>query len=196
MKNNKTIKLKKNKTIKLKNNIWRSKVVPAFLYKAASTDLNIDFFTAADGVYSSYWVGKLTNTLLRRGNKKAVSRHIYRSFAILKYTSGVSPLIFLLEVLDKIKPTFRLRNYIVRRVIVKEYPIVTLRPRQFMIAVHWLKEEIQSSSGYGEQSLAEKISQKLLNFKINTKKNNLIKKRTDYTKRTIKAQFNIRYNWN
>jgi hypothetical protein len=101
----------------------------------------------------------------------------------------------LLETLDKIKPTFRLRNRIVRRSIIKEYPIVVLRPRQLILAVHWLKEEIRVNSSIFGTSLGSEISAKLLDFKVNPKKNNLIKKRNEYTKRTIKAQFNIRYNF-
>jgi hypothetical protein len=42
----------------------------------------------------------------------------------------------LLEILDKIKPTFRLRNYIVRRTIIKEYPVVAMRSRQLILAIH------------------------------------------------------------
>ena len=56
--------------------------------------------------------------------------------ALLKFSLAVSPLLIFLETLDKIKPNFRLRNYIVRRTIIKEYPIVVLRPRQLILAVH------------------------------------------------------------
>lgn len=100
-----------------------------------------------------------------------------------------------METLDKIKPTFRLRNRIQRRGIIKEYPIVVLRPRQLILAVHWLKEEIQTDSGIFGASLGSEIAGRLLDFKLNPRKNNLVKKRNEYTKRTIKAQFNIRYNF-
>lgn len=55
---------------------------------------------------------------------------------MLKLSLGISPLLLLLETLDKVKPNLRLRNYIVRRTIIKEYPIVVLRPRQLILAVH------------------------------------------------------------
>ena len=100
-----------------------------------------------------------------------------------------------METLDKIKPTFRLRNRIQRRGIIKEYPIVVLRPRQLILAVHWLKEEIQTGSGIFGASIGSEIAGRLLDFKLNPRKNNLVKKRNEYTKRTIKAQFNIRYNF-
>lgn len=163
--------------------------------RPASPALNIDFHRSADGVYVSYWLGKFMNTLLRKGDKKTVAKYIYKAFSQIKFVAASNPLILFLEVLDKIKPTFRLRNYIVRRVIVKEFPIVVLRPRRLILAVHWLKEEVQSNSGKFTTSLDNEIAAKLLDFKSNPKKNNLVKKRNEFTKRTIKAQFNIRYNF-
>jgi ribosomal protein S7 len=156
--------------------------------------LNIDFYRTLDGVYGSYWTGKLISTLQREGKKKTVMRHFYRGAAMIKLSTGLSPLLLLLETLDKIKPTFRLRNRI-RRTTIKEYPIVVLKPRRIILAIHWLKEEIQSSSGVFGTALGTEIAGKLLDFKLNPKKNNLIKKRNEYTKRTVKAQFNMRYNF-
>lgn len=163
--------------------------------KPASVPLNIDFYSAAEGTYSSYWLGKFINSVLTDGKKKTVAKHVYKAFSQIKFATGTNPLILFLEVLDKIKPSFRLRNYIVRRVIVKEFPIAVLRPRRLIMAVHWLKEEVQSSSGKFATSLDSEIASKLLDFRLNPKKNNLVKKRNEFTKRTIKAQFNIRYNF-
>ncbi len=70
-----------------------------------------------------------------------------------------------------------------------------LRPRRLILAVHWLKEEIQAKSGKFGTALDSGIANKLIEFKANPKKNNLIRKRNEFTKRTIKAQFNIRYNF-
>ena len=140
-------------------------------------------------------MGKFINTLLRAGKKKTVIRYVYKAMSQIKFSTAANPLILFLEVLDKIKPIFRLRNYIVRRVIIKEFPIAVLRPRKLILAVHWLKEEVQSNSGKFSTSLDNEIASKLLDFKLNPKKNNLIKKRNEFTKRIIKAQFNIRYNF-
>jgi len=74
--------------------------------------------------------------LLVQGKKKVATKHIHRSLVVIKYARTTNPLLLLLEIIDKIKPSFRLRNYIVRRVQVKEYPIVTFRSRQLIIALH------------------------------------------------------------
>ena len=139
-------------------------------------------------------MGKLISTLLHQGKKKIVTRALYHAFTIIKYTLNSNPLLLFLETLEKIRPTFRLRNRIVRRVVIKQYPIVSYRSRQFMIALHWLKAEIQKGSGLFGQSLAQEIASKLLDFHESPKKNDLTKKRIEYTKRTIMGQFNIRYN--
>jgi ribosomal protein S7 len=129
--------------------------------------------------------------LVVKGGKKTITKHIYNSFAVIKYKRSVNPLLLLLEIIDKVKPSFRLRNYIVRRVQIKEYPIVTFRSRQLMIALHWLKAEIRSTRQL-KSSLMNKIADVFLNFEP-TSKNNLVKKRLEYTKRIVAGQFNIRY---
>jgi len=163
--------------------------------KPASMELNADFYRSAEGVYTSYWLGKFMSTILHDGKKKTVAKYVYKALAQIKFSIHGNPLLLFLEVLDKIKPTFRLRNYIVRRVIIKEFPIVVLRPRRLILAIHWLKEEVQSNSGKFAVSLDNQIVTKLLDFRLNPKKNNLVKKRNEFIKRTIKAQFNIRYNF-
>ncbi len=114
----------------------RRKTIFPPVVKQPALPLNIDFYNAMEGVYSSYWAGKLISTLQLSGKRKTVARHFYKAAAVLKLSLGSNPLLLLLEILDKIKPTFRLRNYIVRRTIIKEYPIVVLRPRQLILAVH------------------------------------------------------------
>ena len=167
----------------------------ASMPKQPSLPLNIDFYNVVDGVYTSYWVGKLISTLQREGKKKTIAKHYYKAVTTLKLTFRVNPLLLFLETLDKVKPTFRLRNRILRRGIIKEYPIVVLRPRQLILAVHWLKAEIKANSAFFGASLASDIAEKLIDFRLNPKKNSLIKKRNEYTQRVIKAQFNIRYNF-
>jgi hypothetical protein len=103
---------------------------------APNIPLNLNFYRSAEGVYGSYWLGKFINTLQLGGGKKTVEKQVYSALQSIKYATAVNPLLLYLETLDKIKPIFRLRNYIVRRVIIKEYPIVVLRPRRLILAVH------------------------------------------------------------
>ena len=171
----------------------KTKILAIKTKESTTFDLNVNFFSALEGVYSSYWLGKLINMLLVQGKKKVATKHMHRSLVVIKYARTTNPLLLLLEIIDKIKPSFRLRNYIVRRVQVKEYPIVTFRSRQLIIALHWLKLEIYNTYQL-KSSLADRITSVLLNF-VSAPKNSLIKKRLEYTKRIIAGQFNIRYTW-
>ena len=191
--------VKNNKVKKFKGKQLRSKearqqkMLQVIKASAPSTVLNVDFYRSVEGIYSSYWLGKLINTLQQGGQKKVIARHVYNALTSLRYSTGGNPLLIFLETLDKIKPTFRLRNYIVRRIIIKEYPVVVLRPRRLILAVHWIKEEVQAGTDKFGASLTARIAALLKDFKSNAKKNNLSKKRNEYIKRTVKAQFNIRY---
>ena len=161
----------------------------------AHLPLNENFYRVADGLYSSYWVGKIATVLQRDGNKKTIVSQIYKSCVSVRFILNLNPMILMLELLDKIKPSFRLRNYIVRRTIIKEYPVTVLRPRQLILAVHWLKEDLQNTPHSLTASLSQNLTAKLCEFKLNAKKTNLVKKRNDYVKRVVKAQFNTRYNF-
>lgn len=176
-----------------KNTITQQDLLNGIKHSTPGIALNIDFHRSAEGIYDSYWVGKFINTLQLGGGKKTASACVYKALASVKYGTSANPLIVFLETLDRTKPTFRLRNYIVRRVIIKEYPIVVLRPRRLILAVHWLKEEVRSLTGRFDVPLATRIANQLLEFRANSKKSSLAKKRNDYVKRTVKAQFNIRY---
>ena len=189
---NNSVKKFKRKQLRSKD-ARQKKILQVIKASTPSTALNVDFYRSVEGIYSSYWLGKLINTLQRGGQRKVIARHVYGALTSLRYSTGANPLLIFLETLDKIKPTFRLRNYIVRRVIIKEYPIVVLRPRRLILAVHWIKEEVQAGTDKFGASLTARIATLLKDFKSNAKKNNLSKKRNEYIKRTVKAQFNIRY---
>jgi ribosomal protein S7 len=193
---------RKTKINRLKNTARLAKKRPTTIYgfrkelalRKNNTSLNIESFALLEGVYSSYWVGKLINSLFYKGNKKTAAKHVYRAFAVVKYAQLVNPLVALLEILDKVKPTFRLRNYVMRRVIIKEFPSVEHHRYHVLTALRWLKSEIQAGSGQFGSSLANEIAKKLLDFRTSLRKNSLVRKRSEHIRRVIKAQFNVRYN--
>jgi len=72
---------------------------------------------------------------IQKGQKKLASRNVNKAFLMLKYEYKVTPLLMYLEVLELLKPAFRLRKYIVRRTTVKEYPYIVKHSRRYATAV-------------------------------------------------------------
>jgi ribosomal protein S7 len=73
-----------------------------------------DFYRVIDGHYSSYWAGKFANSFVVAGHKTMVERELDRTYAHIKLHLNVLALEVLLEKIEKIKPTFKLRSIIMR----------------------------------------------------------------------------------
>lgn len=159
--------------------------------------LNIDYFKYTDGIYSSYWVGRFINMFIIKGKKKTAARHMYQAFAQLKYSLREMPLLVLLEILEKLKPTFRLRKYIRKRNIIKEYPFVAKQSRRYIMVIQWLKHELNSEykSASSTEIFSNRIYNKLYAFRMNPRKHSLTKTKLKHERYSVDSQFNIRYNW-
>lgn len=70
-----------------------------------------------------------------------LSNKIYKTFLHLKYMQLRFPAIFILDVLEQIKPTFKLLNVYHRGSFIK-YPKFVQKEKQYLIAIKWLYSEI------------------------------------------------------
>src|SRR4051812_44786394 len=121
---------------------------------------NVSYYLNLDGIYDSFWVGKLVTCLVKKGKKKLITSKVNLAFAKVKYTNFSSPIIIYLELLEKIKPFFRFRQAIINRTKKEEYPSSAELPYQMMLAVHSIKNDILSNNINENlvQSLHESIS--------------------------------------
>jgi len=130
------------------------------------------------------------------GKKKTVTKHLHKALIQLKYSFHEMPILIILELLERLKPTFRLRKYIVKRTIIKEYPFVAKESRRYMVALHWVTDEIKiEHKSFSIEPFFNRIYLKIGSFKNNPRKNSLIKTRDKNEKHIIDSQFNMRYRW-
>jgi len=151
----------------------------------------------AEGVYSSYWLGRFMNSFIRRGQKKAAHRHIYKALLIFKLHTGVAPLVTFLETLEQLKPAFRLSHWFPRNTAII-YPRVVTPWLRYRTALRWLVDDVASSESYASsrvkipfwyQTLIKLVGWQSL------KKHPLIKRRNKYHLDAIKLQENVRFSW-
>lgn len=100
-----------------------------------STAPNKNFFKFADGIYTSYWLGRLTNMFVIKGKKKKLAKSMQQALTMLKFKYQAMPLLILYELLEKLKPVFLLRKYKIRRTQLVEYPYVAKNSRRYMKAL-------------------------------------------------------------
>lgn len=158
--------------------------------------LNQNFYRAVDGVYFSYWFGKLINTLQKNGKKSKISSKLYGGMLLYKYTSNSNPILAYFELLDRIKPIYKLRNYIARRGAIKKYPVPVFIATRLTLAIHWLKKELKVRAERSKgQLLQNNVATLFADFREDEKKTSFPEKQKEYMRESIAGQFNIRFTY-
>jgi ribosomal protein S7 len=93
-----------------------------------------NYYKVSNGIYNSYWLGKLSNVFMFSGNKKTIDTAIKNTFSFLKLKYNVSPLEIILEGLEKIKPVFSLK-YVTIAGKRREFPKLLSKHKQFQMSV-------------------------------------------------------------
>jgi len=116
-----------------------------------------------------------------------------RTMLGIKFTSGNLPLLYFAEILEQVKPLFKLVNIFVGRKA-QVYPKAASIPSQYMIAVRWLKQEVLDAQTTGRisPSFASQVFNKLVELKT-VRKHNLVKNREFQFEEAARLQENIRF---
>ena len=151
------------------------------------------YYRNLDGIYNSFWVGKFINMLIYRGNKKKITKQVYKAFLNLKILHISNPNLFFLEILEQIKPFIKLENCFPGKTMVI-YPKVVTKQKQYQVALRWLTLAIIENENRLIKPFNNQIYLKLLDLK-QTRKHPVYKKRDQYHHEAINLQENIRYSW-
>jgi ribosomal protein S7 len=106
---------------------------------------NIYYLRSVEGVYFSYWVGRLATMFMREGKKKRTMWSIYKALLLLKFQYNKSPLLILYEILESVKPIFLLRKYKRgrRSKVLNLYPYVASNTKRYLKALQWLHDDLE-----------------------------------------------------
>lgn len=146
------------------------------------------FYRVIDGHYSSYWGGKFTNSFMTRGRKILVERQLDKAYVHMKLHLNVLALEVLLEKIEKIKPTFRLKSLILRGKK-REFPAFLSPEKQRNRAVRNICDGVSKRK---EWYLNQRITNELVDL-TTTKNHELIKQRDDSLREAVRNRFNLRY---
>lgn len=148
------------------------------------------YYRIAEGMYGSYWLGKLANGLIQSGKKKLVDRHFVQACMFLKWQHSINPVDSFLESLDYIKPVFN-SHYIILRGQKKEFPALLPKDKQFRLTIRWVKNLIKLRK---EHNLSHRIYFELLAVK-DPKRHVLLKRRDELFSSAVANRFNLRYSY-
>jgi ribosomal protein S7 len=151
------------------------------------------YFSTLDGVYNSYWVGKLVSLFIQQGKKLRANKQVMVALLNIKLFYNSHPALYLFEILEQARPIFQLKNCFPRKTKII-YPALIIRNRQYMIALHWLKNEIRESQHNNSQLLIKLIFSKLVEIHT-AKKHMLFKRRDYYLGEAVLLQDNSRFSW-
>lgn len=148
------------------------------------------FYRAADGHYSSFWLGKLTNSFTSEGLKHTVEKELTKSYTLTKlHLNALTFHIFLLK-LEKIKPTFKLKSVTIAGKK-KDFPILLSPEKQRSRAVKNIKLQIEKRK---EWYLNQRILNELIDLQ-SVSNHELFKQRDEVLREAAKNRFNARFGY-
>jgi hypothetical protein len=108
------------------------------LSKQKKIPLNIKYFKSLDGIYGSYWLGKFSNFFIRKGKKRLILKQIYKTLLQLKFSHKIMPIFHILEIIERIKPSFKLINRFKRKKggQIISYPKAVKKKKQYNVALN------------------------------------------------------------
>lgn len=147
-----------------------------------------DFYRVIEGLYSSYWSGKFINSFMTEGRKNIIEREFDKVCLQMKLHLRTLALEVLLEKIEKIKPTFKLKSIIVGGKK-REFPIFLSPEKQRNSAVRNIQSVVLNRK---EWYLNQRITNELVDLST-VKNHELVKQRDESMREAIKNRFNMRY---
>jgi ribosomal protein S7 len=150
---------------------WRKNEKPLVL-------LNVpNYRRIIDGLYRSYWVGKLTKSFIKQGKAQTIEKHFYSFFQLMYLEEKKKGSLVICEILDSIRPILGLRRKRVSRRRFNVYPYLLPKLKQYSLAVRWLKKEIDYYWKY-ERKFYDRVSA-ILTDKAEIVKNYFVERRSE-----------------
>jgi len=145
------------------------------------------FHSNLDGIYSSFWIGKLNNLLTKEGKLSLVENQINAIYFYSK-TQKIAPASLILESLLKVKPIFSLSSLVVHG---KEQQTPTLlnQHKQLQLATRWISSLVTERK---EQKLNHRLYNELSSIAVD-KRHPLTQRRDKIFKLVMKSRSAFRY---
>jgi ribosomal protein S7 len=147
-----------------------------------------DFYRVIDGYYSSYWSGKFTNNYVLAGRKTLVENEMNKVYLYMKLYMNLLALEVLLEKVEKIKPTFKLKSVTIAGKK-REFPVFLAPEKQRSRAIRNIKDIVSKRK---EWYLNQRIINEMVDLRT-IKNHELMKQRDESLRDALKNRFNMRY---
>ncbi len=134
----------------------------------------------------------------KRGLKNKSAYHVYKSFLILKYELQLQPQKILIEMLNRLKPLYKLQGFVVRRTQVKTYPRLVRLAKRYLVVLTWLRFDMLKN--YDPQTSIEtfvaRFANRMLELRgLNLMRTSLWQRRDEYNRESVSNLGNLRYMW-
>lgn len=145
-----------------------------------------------DGIYNSFWMGKLAGSFIKKGKKAMIEKQISKLVVCMKTESNYSALELILDSIEQVKPIINVSFYVKsgRRI---DYPVFLTAEKRRRIGLQNIIKLIKHMDG--RQQLHQKIADGLVDFVTITKKekHDLIFNRDDiYRQATVRGEDSLK----
>lgn len=149
--------------------------------------------TKLDPFYSSIWVGKFINNIMKKGNKTFIENQWLLAINVFRRTEQKDLIFVLFETLVRIRPLLELKSKKIGRGRRRKQIFLAIASgnfRRLRVAIRWVG---QSLRGYPGTRLAEKIVQEFTliaggGSSVNNKQKHIITQ-------TVANRTRLRYKW-
>lgn len=148
-----------------------------------------EFYRTIDGYYNSFWVGKLLNKFVKKGQKLTVENKFIKAYYFSKLQLNKNFHNLFLEKIERIRPIFKMKSKLIAGTL-KEYPTVINKDKSRNYATNNFYNSIFNRK---EWNLEQRIINDFIDMNKNKKNHHLIIKHEELLINAINNRFHVRF---
>jgi len=148
-----------------------------------------EYYRTVDGSYNSFWIGKLINKFVKKGQKITVENKFKKTYLYSKLYLNKSFHHLFLEKIERIRPIFKLKSKLIAGTI-KEYPVIINKDKSRNYATNNFYNSIFNRK---EWNLEQRILNDFIDLNKNKKTHHLLAKHEELLINAVNNRFHVRF---
>lgn len=148
-----------------------------------------EFYRIIDGSYNSFWVGKLLNKFVKKGQKLTVENKFKKAYYFSKLHLNKNFHNLFLEKIERVRPIFKIKSKLIAGTL-KDYPVIINKDKSRNYATNNFYNSIFNRK---EWNLEQRILNDFIDLNKNKKNHHLITKHEELLLNAVNNRFHVRF---
>lgn len=148
-----------------------------------------EYYRTMDGSYNSFWVGKLINKFVKKGQKLTIENKFKKVYMFSKLHLNKNFHHLFLEKIERIRPIFKLKSKLIAGTL-KDYPVIINKDKSRSYATNNFYNSIFNRK---EWNLEQRVLNDFIDLNKNKKTHHLLAKHEDLLTSAINNRFHVRF---